>query len=91
MNTYLISYDLDKPGQNYTDLINRLQKLGAVKILYSEWISRTTATAVAIRDDLQRFVDANDGLLVAGLTGEAAWRGSGLKVAGDTIKRLLAA
>lgn len=87
--TYLISYDLDQPGQNYTDLIARLKALGAVKILYSEWILRTTSTAADIRNDLMTFVDANDLLLVVTLTGEAAW--TRLMVSDDTFKKALAA
>jgi hypothetical protein len=87
--TYLISYDLDKPGQNYDGLIGRLRALGAVKVLYSEWIFATTASAVAIRDDLRRFVDANDMLLVVGLTGEAAW--TSLMIGDQAFKNALAA
>lgn len=74
MKKYMISYDLLKPGQNYEALWERLRELGARKILYSQWVLRTASmTALQIRDDLTRFVDANDRLLVTGLTGEAAW------------------
>ena len=69
MKPYLISYDLDKPGQEYEPLTNRLKQLGAVKVLYSEWVLKTTATAVDIRHDLMRFIDSHDMLLVVGLTG----------------------
>ena len=31
------------------------------------------ASAAALRDDLKVYVDANDGLFVAGMTGETAW------------------
>jgi hypothetical protein len=89
MKTYLISYDLDKPGQNYDELIARLKAVGAVKILYSEWVLRTTASAVAVRDDLKRFTDNNDMLLVVGLTGEAAW--TSLMIPDQSFKNALAA
>ena len=42
--------------------------------LQSVWIIDRQTTAVQIRDDLVNYMDANDGLLVTGLTGEAAWR-----------------
>jgi hypothetical protein len=58
--TDLISYDLDRPGQDCDGLISRLRAPGAVKVLYSEWVLRTAAAAVAIRDDLGRFIDSND-------------------------------
>ena len=68
MKKYMISYDLLKPGQNYEALWERLRELGARKILYSQWVLRTASmTALQIRDDLTRFVDANDRLLVTGL------------------------
>ena len=90
MRKYSISYDLLKPGQNYDSLIARLTALGAVRVEYSHWILKTaTMTAVSIRDDLRRFVDANDRLLVAGLTGEAAW--TTLLVADDSFKQAVAA
>ena len=73
MNKYEISYDLMAPGKNYDALYARLGELGAERILYSQWVLRTTWNAVQVRDDLRRFIDANDRLLVAGLTGEAAW------------------
>lgn len=41
---YLISYDLDKPGQNYDKLIARLKQHGAVRVLLSEWALSTTWT-----------------------------------------------
>jgi CRISPR/Cas system-associated endoribonuclease Cas2 len=89
VKSYLISYDLDKPGQNYSGLIDRLKQLGAVKILYSEWVLRTTSTAVQLRDDLKRFIDANDMLLVVALTGEAAW--TKLMIDSASFKETLAA
>ncbi len=89
MKTYLVSYDLDKPGQRYDDLIARLKAVGAVKILYSEWVLCTTATAVAVRDDLKRFTDDNDMLLVVALTGEAAW--TSLMITDQSFKKALAA
>jgi hypothetical protein len=89
MASYLISYDLDKPGQDYPRLIKELERLGAIRILYSEWVLRTTSSAVVIRDWLQSFIDSNDMLLVVALTGEAAW--TGLMVSTDTFKQSLAA
>ena len=70
---FYISYDLDKPGQNYQPLLNRLRELGAINILLSDWQLKHTASAVDIRNDLQRFMDGNDRIFVAVLTGEAAW------------------
>ena len=85
---YQIDYDLRRPGQNYSGLIERLQQLGAVKVLLSTWVLRSAADAVTIRDDLKRFIDGNDSLLVTGLTGEAAWFNVAV---GNTLKQYIAA
>jgi hypothetical protein len=89
MASYLISYDLDKPGQDYPKLVKELEHLGAIRILYSEWVFRSTSSAAQIRDWLRSFIDSNDMLLVVALTGEAAW--TSLMVSNDTFKQSLAA
>ncbi len=89
MKRYLISYDLDQPGQDYTRLISEIERLGGVKILYSEWSLKTTYSAVQVRDHLRQFIDGNDKLLVLGVTGEAAW--TSLMVTDDRFKQLIAA
>jgi hypothetical protein len=38
---YLISYDLVAPGKEYPPLLDTLKRLGAVKVLYSEWLVYT--------------------------------------------------
>jgi len=89
MKPFLISYDLDKPGQNYENLIARLKQLGAVKVLFSEWVLKSTASAVALRNDLQLYIDGNDMLLVVALTGEAAW--TSLMISDQAFQTALAA
>ena len=89
MKKYRVGYDLDKPGQDYHPLIKRLRSLGAQRALESDWVLRSTASAVEIRDDLMRFIDSNDRLLVTALTGEAAW--SNLLIGGGEVKEALAA
>jgi hypothetical protein len=73
MSLYWIGYDLDEPGQNYNDVLKRLTVLGAKRVLKSDWLLSHSAAAGAIRDDLRRFLDANDRIIVAKLTGTAAW------------------
>jgi len=76
MRNVMIGYDLNKPVQNYTKLIQRLQEFpNWWHYLDSTWIVRTDMTCAAIRDELLKYIDANDELLVADLTGVAAWYG----------------
>lgn len=70
---YLVTYDLNKPGQDYTTLFEALDKLGAKRALLSTWVLRSDYTSAQIRDYLRRFIDANDRLLVGVLGDWAAW------------------
>lgn len=75
MALYLISYDLNRPEQNYPELITALRNLGAQRALYSQWaVQRTGTTPQGLRDYVWQFMDANDRLLVADMTsGGYAW------------------
>jgi len=76
MKTYLVGYDLNTPGQDYTDLINAIKAFGTWwHHLDSTWLIKTDWTSVQIRDDLKQHMDTNDELLVVRLSGEAAWKG----------------
>jgi hypothetical protein len=74
MALYWIGYDLDKPGQDYSDLIARLKQLSAVRVLKSDWLlGHNSTTPEQIRNDLMRFLDANDRIIVSELKNNAAW------------------
>ena len=87
MKAYTISYDLDRPGQNYTRLFARLQQLGAVRVLLSQWAVKTTWSAVQLRNDLrQHGIDGNDRLLITQVTDWAAYN----MMAADEFKQIAA-
>lgn len=76
MKSYLIGYDLNKSGQDYSTLIEQIKKLGNWwHCLDSTWIIKSNSTAKDIRNHLKKYIDGNDELLVARLSGEAAWTG----------------
>lgn len=68
MKLHLVSYDLHTPGQNYPAIVTRLQLLGAKRVLYSQWMLRSHMDSAQLRDDLRRYIDANDRLLVVEVT-----------------------
>jgi hypothetical protein len=69
---FLVSYDLDKPGQNYARIISALERLGAVRVLLSQWALNSTLTAVELRNQLRPFLDSNDRMLVTEIKDWAA-------------------
>lgn len=76
MTRFVVSYDLNKTGQDYASLYKRLRELGAIRVQYSTWMVRlqTGWTEMNLAEDLWKYMDANDSLLVLNLaTGNAAW------------------
>lgn len=66
----LISYDLDKPNRNYTDLHEAIKSLGSWwHCLESVWIVDTLQTSAQIRDALKLHLDSGDKLAVFNLSG----------------------
>lgn len=62
---YMVSYDLQAPGQNYNDLIAELEDSDNWwHYLKSSWIVITDETAQELSDRLIQHIDQNDKLLV---------------------------
>ena len=62
---YLITYDLNKPGQDYPALYDSIKKMGAWwHHLDSTWLVDTTLTAAEIRDQIREAIDPGDHILV---------------------------
>lgn len=73
---HLISYDLNKPGQNYDDVYEAIKELGSSwwHYLDSTWLVDTNLTADQISDRIKKHIDKNDYLLVIGVTSDyAGW------------------
>lgn len=76
MNTKLISYDLNKTGQDYEKVIAYIKSLGSwAKPLRSQFFVKTDLSDAAIITGLkQNGADSTDSLLVVDVTGDsAAW------------------
>ena len=70
MTSYLITYDLLKPGQDYSTLHDAIRRLDANVWhgLESVWILQLASNAFQIRDYLRQVIDYNDRLLVIALS-----------------------
>lgn len=68
---YLITYDLNKPGQNYEELYKAVKALGGWwHYLDSTWLVDTTLSAQQVSDRLVAHIDKNDRLLVIRVTSD---------------------
>jgi hypothetical protein len=73
---YLVSYDLDKPVQNYPKLIEVLKGLGGREILRSDWLVPSNLSPGDLFNKINGpgGLDTNDRLFVGELHNSAAWR-----------------
>lgn len=77
MRTLLIGYDLNRPGQDYEDLIDEIKSSDAWwHHLDSAWLVSTEPTPIELCDRLKSLIDSGDELLVLDVTGRGhAWAG----------------
>ena len=61
---YMISYDLEGQGKDYEGLIGELRRLGAKKIMASQWVLTSDLSADELLRRFLRFIDPNDRLLI---------------------------
>lgn len=72
MNTYIISYDLIRPGKDYSNLIAHIKSYTWAKPLESVWLIKSSLTAEQVRNAARAHMDANDKILVIDVTSRAA-------------------
>lgn len=76
MNTYLITYDLNSPGQKYECISKKIKdSYSWWKCLNNIFIIKSDNSSSQIRDFLKPCIDSNDKLIVLKLSGEGAWKG----------------
>ena len=76
MTTFLVTYDLRKPGRNYEPLYAKLKTYSTwCHPLESTWLIVTDDNAKTIRDSLASEMDNNDKLLVIKTANVGAWKG----------------
>jgi hypothetical protein len=61
----MVGYDLNKPGQEYEDLMDAIKGYGTWwHHLDSTWFIETNDSPAGVREHLQQFIDNGDELLV---------------------------
>jgi hypothetical protein len=89
MASFLITYDLNTQGQNYKGLNDAIKSYDNwAKIATTTYIIKSSSNTGAIRDHLRKFIDDNDELIVAELTGVTSWYGLSKEVADWLLKNL---
>ncbi|MFJ1554174.1 hypothetical protein [Streptomyces mirabilis] len=89
LRSQLIGYDLNRPGQDYKDLIEAIKELanGYWHHLDSTWIIRTEKSTSEVRNALKGHIDSGDELLVIDVSGDL-WATAGMsESANDWLRK----
>lgn len=76
MPLFLISYDLEKPNASpadYAKLITPLEKMGAKRVLKSQWIFNSTSMAQHIREYCWGFRSSDRDRFLVTEVGASSW------------------
>jgi len=66
---YLITYDLNKVGQDYNELYNAIKKTGTWwHYLDSTWLVQTALSSNQIFESIKHAIDNNDSVLIVKIT-----------------------
>lgn len=82
MFIYMISYDLNSPGQRYKELREKIESLGAwCHYLESTYLLKTSHTITQVSDAITPYLDGSDRLLlceikkpIKGWLSDAQWK-----------------
>lgn len=67
-----ISYDLNKAGQNYSDLYDTIKSApGYIRAMDSYWFISTRESVSSWADRLMKAIDKNDYVFVVDITGQS--------------------
>jgi len=65
---YLVTYDLNKTGQDYDGLYKAIKSYPYVHPMQSVWFIKTAQSASQISKNLMRHIDNNDSLFICEVT-----------------------
>lgn len=75
MSVYLVTYDLKKPGQDYSDVLKTIKSYSWARLSESSYAIKTTETADSIEQKIRQNTDSNDNVYVIAL--HLPWAGYG--------------
>ena len=67
MAVLLVTYDLNRPGKDYPDLLKTIKEYSWAKISESSYAINTTKSPIDVFNQLKPFVDKNDNLYIINL------------------------
>lgn len=87
MAVLLITYDLNKPGKDYNDLLKAIKEYAWARLSESCYSIRTDRSPQHVFDELRPFLDQNDNLYIVNL--KRPYAGFGPKDVNDWLDKNL--
>jgi hypothetical protein len=64
MAILLVTYDLNKPGQDYSDFLTKVKSYPWARLSESSYAIKTDSSPQAVFDQLKPYLDTNDNLYI---------------------------
>lgn len=87
MPLLLVAYDPNKPEQDHSDLLKRIEKYSNVRLTQSSYAIITDKTPEKVCGELNKYIDKNDNLYV--ITLKRPYDGYGPSLANDWLYKEL--
>jgi hypothetical protein len=84
MAVYLVTYDLNKVGQNYSGLYEEIKKYSWAKLSESSYVIETNKSVETVLSEMRKCLDSNDTIYIISLT--QPWTGYGPKDVNEWIQ-----
>ena len=87
MAVLLITYDLNSPGQNHSELLAKIKEYSWVKLSESSYAIETNLSVQLVFDNLKPLIDSNDNLFIINL--KKPWSSFGPKEVNNWLENNL--
>ena len=87
MPLLLVTFDPNKPGQDYPNLLDEIKSYSHVRLSESSYAIITDKTPGVVCEEMKKYIEANDNLYIVNLKRPYAGYGSGLVT--DWLKKEL--
>jgi hypothetical protein len=87
MPLLLVTYDLNKPEQDDSDLLNEIKKYSNVRLSKSSYAIITDKIPGVVCEEMKKYIDANDNLYIINL--KRPYKAYGSDLVADWLKKEL--
>jgi CRISPR-associated endonuclease Cas2 len=87
MPLLLVTFDLNKSGQDYSDLLNKIKSYSNVQLSKFSYAIITDKTPDAVYREIKKYIDTNDSIYIVNL--KRPYAGYGSELVTDWLKKEL--